>query len=63
MSTHNILFSIYQYHLNYSKSATMEFFLGTLKRVRNSRGERAIRVRATEVLQYYLILIGVSDSL
>ena len=29
------------------------FLLGTQERVRNSRGERAISVRATEVLPYY----------
>ena len=30
----------------------MGFFLETQERVRNSRGKRAIRVRATEVLLY-----------
>ena len=30
----------------------MDFFLGTQKRVRNSRGKRAISVRVTEVLLY-----------
>ena len=30
----------------------MELFLGTQERVRNSRGKRAISVRATEVLLY-----------
>ena len=30
----------------------MSFFLGTQERVRNSRGKRAISVRATEVLLY-----------
>ena len=29
-----------------------DFFLGTQERVRNSRGKRAISVRATEVLLY-----------
>ena len=33
--------------LNYSKSTPVKFFLGTQKRVRNSRGKRAISVRAT----------------
>ena len=33
--------------LDYSKSAAMHFFLGTQKRVRNSRGKRAISDRAT----------------
>ena len=32
----------------------MGFFLGTQERVRNSRGKRAISVRATEVLLYHL---------
>ena len=34
------------------KSAAMGFFLGTQERVRNSRGKRAIIVRATEGLLY-----------
>ena len=38
--------------LNYPKSAAMEFFQGTQERVRNSRGKRAISVRAIEVLLY-----------
>ena len=38
--------------LNYPKSAAMDFFTRDSKRVRNSPGERAIRVRATEVLLY-----------
>ena len=41
--------------LNYPKSATVGFFLGTQERVRNSRGGRAISVRATEVLLYMQI--------
>ena len=36
--------------LNYHKSAWDEFFLGIQERVRNSRGKRAISVRAIEVL-------------
>ena len=36
--------------LNYPKSAAKGFFLRTQERVRNSRGKRAISVRATEVL-------------
>ena len=32
------------------KSAAMGFLLGNQERVRNNRGERAISVRATEVL-------------
>ena len=39
--------------LNYLKSAAMGFmFQGTQERVRNSRGKRAVGVRATEVLLY-----------
>ena len=38
--------------LNPPKSAAKRFFLGTQERVRNSRGKRAISVRATEVLLY-----------
>ena len=37
---------------NYPKSAGMGFFQGTQERVRNSRGKRAISVRAIEVLLY-----------
>ena len=40
--------------LDYPKSAALGFFPGTKERVRNSRGKRAIRVRATEVLLYIL---------
>ena len=54
MKTHNIPFSIQKKKitLNYAKSATKGFFLGIQERVRNSRGKRAISVRATEVLLY-----------
>ena len=38
--------------LNYPKSAAMDFFQWTKERVRNSRGKRAIRGRANEVLLY-----------
>ena len=38
--------------LNYPESAAMGFFQGTQERVRNSRGKRAISVRAIEVLLY-----------
>ena len=38
--------------LKYSKSASMGFFPVTQRRVRNSRGKRAISVRAIEVLMY-----------
>ena len=43
--------------LNYHKSAWNVFFPGTQERVRNSRGKRAISVRATEVLLYVESLI------
>ena len=58
MSTHNIP---YQYKkkfkrnypkYNYVRSYVFLFLLGTPERVRNSRGKRAISVRATEVLLY-----------
>ena len=54
MCTHNIPFSIYKKKitLNYPKSAAMGFFPRAQERVRNSRGKRAISVRATEVLLY-----------
>ena len=40
--------------INYPKSAAMGFlFQGTQERVRNSRGKRAISVRATAVLLYF----------
>ena len=38
--------------LNYLKSAATGLFPRTQRRVRNSRGKRAISVRATEVLLY-----------
>ena len=56
MGTHNIPFSIKKKRkitLSYSKSAAKGFFLGTQERVRNSRGKRAISVRAIEVLLYF----------
>ena len=52
--------------LNYPKSAAMGFFQGTQERVRNSRGKRAISVRAIEgqlymntklELTFYFVLI------
>ena len=52
MSTHNIPFSISNKKItqNYPKSAAMGFFQGPQQRIRNSRGKRAIGVRATEVV-------------
>ena len=37
---------------DYSNSEAMGFFLGTQERDRNSRGKRAISVRATVVILY-----------
>ena len=56
MSAHNIPFSIKKRNisLNYPKSAAVGFFQGTEERVRNRRGRRAISVRATKVLLYYV---------
>ena len=64
MSTHIIPFLIQKSKvtLNYPKSAAMGFFQGTQERVRNSRGRRAISVRATEVLLLYAIFSPSSDS-
>ena len=42
--------------LNYPKSAAMGFFQGTQEGVRNSRGKRAISVRAIKVPLYILII-------
>ena len=63
MSTHNIPFSIQnkKITINYPKSAAKGVFLGTQERVRNSRGKRAISVRATEVL-LYVDFLYVPDS-
>ena len=47
--------------LNYPKSAAMGFFQGTQERVRNSRGKRAISVRAIEVL-LYIVFIGIAKE-
>ena len=52
MSTHNIPFSIKREtnHTQLSQICSQGIFLGTQERVRNSRGKRAISVRAIEVL-------------
>ena len=42
---------------NYPKSTDKGFYLGTQERVRNSRGKRAISVRAIEVLMFMVILL------
>ena len=54
MKTHNIPFSSEKKKitLNYSKSAAMGCFQGTQERVRKSRGNRDISVRAIEVVLY-----------
>ena len=57
MSTHNMPFiSIRKEnsHFIITNLHGVSFFLGTQERVRNSRGKRAISVRATEVLLYFL---------
>ena len=53
--THNIPFSMYKKknHAKLSQISIKGFFLGTQERVRNSRGKRAISVRAIEVLLYF----------
>ena len=57
MSTHNIPFLNIKKKiiLNYAKSATIGFVQGTQELVRNSRGKRAISVRAIEVLLYIIV--------
>ena len=63
MSKHNISFlKQKKITLNYLKSAAMGLFQGTQERVRNSRGTRAISVRAIEGLPYvvYGLLMTVS---
>ena len=56
MNTQYTIFIIKKITQDYSKSAAMVFFLGTQERVRNSRGKRAISVRAIEVLLYIAAL-------
>ena len=61
MSTHNVPFFNIKtiITLNYPRSAAKGFlFLETQARVRNSRGKRAISVRATEILQYSVPVKG-----
>ena len=57
MSIHNIPFLNVKDEiiLNHPKSAAMGLFQGTQERVRNSRGKRAISVRAIEVPLYYTV--------
>ena len=62
MTTHNIPFSIQKKNtLNYSKSVQPRDFLGTRERVQNSRDERAISVRDTEVLLYMINVLFKQD--
>ena len=64
MSRHNIPFLNMKKKNteSYYKSAAMGFFQGTQKRVRKSRGKRAISVQATIVLLYHAGLDIVNSS-
>ena len=42
----------------YLKSAAMGFFPGTQERIRNSRGKRVIRVRATDGLLAHILVVS-----
>ena len=64
MSTHNIPLSIYkENHEKYPKYNNVYsngmFRLGPQERVRNSRGKRAISVRATEVQLYFYCILHI----
>ena len=48
--------------LNYPKSAAIGFFRGTQKRVQNSRGKRAIWVRAIEVVLYMVPCVNFANG-
>ena len=65
MSTYNIPFSVQKKKIaiNYPKFAAKGFFLGTQELIRNSRGKRAISVRATEVLLYVSKRLYTDDGL
>ena len=54
MRTHIIPFSVYKRKSTeiIPNLQLLDFFQGTQRQVRNSRGKRAISVRATEVLLY-----------
>ena len=59
MSTHNITFQ--KVKKNNLKLIILSLpFQGTKERVRNSRGRRAISVRATEVLLYIILKLNVA---
>ena len=47
----------YHFQYNYPVPATVGFFQGIQEQVQNSRGRRAISVRATEVLLYSLVRV------
>ena len=59
------------YHFQYERKSPKiilnlqlwDFFHGTQERVRNSRGKRAIRVRATEDLLWRLIVVEIESTL
>ena len=59
ISTHNIPFSVYKKKitLNFPNLQPRDYFLGTQERGRNSRGKRAISVRAIEVLLYIVVYL------
>ena len=65
MSTHNLpFFNMKKKNaLNYPKSVAMGFFQGTQEQVRNSRGKRAINVRAIEVLLYFVMVPVSMDTM
>ena len=65
MSTHTIPFSIYKGKspLIIPNMLLWIFFYETQERVRNSRGKRAISVKATEVLLYLGSLIKQASSI
>ena len=52
MFTQYIIFIIKKSPQSILNLQLWDFYLGTQERVRNSRGKRAISVRATEVLLY-----------
>ena len=65
MRTYSIPFSILKKKntLNNPKFAAMGFFQRTKERVRNSRGTRAISVRAIEGLLYFPGKVLVKESI
>ena len=64
-SNENIQYTIFNVNkkntINYPKSAAKGFFQGTQNRVRNSRGKRAISVRAIGV-QLYVASLALSAT-